>query len=93
MVLYNGRVINQTLRGMNMSYEDGKIPLEVFVKFIKSRIDEDYKRLDCSEAVKEERMKMFPILKRKQSKNILKGAEDVELMSSLISMNKLVYDK
>ena len=77
MVLYNGRVINQTLRGMNGSYEDGKIPLEVFVKFIKSRIDEDYKRLDWSEAVKEERMKMYPILKRKQSKNKLKGAEDV----------------
>ena len=93
MVLYNGRVINQTLRGMNRSYEDGKIPLEVFVKFIKSRIDEDYKRLDCSEAVKEERMKMFPILKKKQSKNKLKGAEDFELITSLISMNKLVYDK
>ena len=92
MVLYNGRVINHTLRGMNKSYDDGKIPLEDFMKFMKSRIDEDYKRLDCSEAIKEERLKMFPILKKKQSKNKLKGAQDAELMSSLLSLNKLVYD-
>lgn len=103
VIIYNGRVLNYPLRVITKSKSGEKvlngsqIEWSNFVEFVKSRIDDSYKMLDCSESEKEEKPQMFPVVnvknKQQSKSNKIKNAIDDSFIEGLLGVNKLIYNK
>ena len=78
VIIFNGKVLNYPLRDLDYSYSEGKIDLGTFRTLLSKRIDDDWKRVDCSEAENSEKEKfnIFPISLQQSSKMKKKHLKD-----------------
>lgn len=54
-IYYNGKILDKKIKDGIKADKEGKISYEDFKKLIKSRIDNDYKKLDCSKKKESEK--------------------------------------
>ena len=78
VIIFNGKVLNYPLRDLDYSYSEGKIDLGTFRTLLSKRIDDDWKRVDCSEGENSEKEKfnIFPISLQQSSKMKKKHLKD-----------------
>ena len=85
--------MNYPLRGLDKSYSEGKIDFDDFKELLLSRIDSDYKKVDCTEAESEEigKFNIFPIAKEDSNKAKKKHLKDLKKTSLKGLTDKLSF--
>ena len=93
MINFNGKILNYPLRGLDKSYSEGKIDFDDFKELLLSRIDSDYKKVDCTEAESEEigKFNIFPIAKEDSNKAKKKHLKDLKKTSLKGLTDKLSF--
>ena len=93
MINFNGKILNYPLRGIDKSYSEGKIDFDDFKELLLSRIDSDYKKVDCTEAESKEigKFNIFPIAKEDSNKAKKKHLKDLKKTSLKGLTDKLSF--